>query len=73
MASGKCVTVGEIAARIIELAGSHVSLAADPALQRPVDVPSLVGDYSKLRAATGWSPSRTLDDLLNDLLRATAH
>ena len=73
VASGKGVSVGDIAGRIIELAGSRVSLAADPALQRPVDVPSLVGDYSKLRAATGWSPSRTLDDLLNDLLRAPAH
>lgn len=73
VASGTGVTVGDIAARIIELAGSRVTLAADPALQRPVDVPSLVGDYSKLRAATGWLPSRTLDDLLNDLLRAASH
>lgn len=73
VASGEGVAVGTIAERIIALAGSRLTLAPDPSLQRPVDVPSLVGDYSKLRAATGWSPSRTLDDLLNDLLRAQAH
>jgi nucleoside-diphosphate-sugar epimerase len=31
-------------------------------------VPALVGDASKLRAATGWEPRRTLDDLLDDLI-----
>ena len=35
---------------------------------RPLDAPVVVGDPSRLRGATGWTPSipfdRTLDDLL---------
>jgi nucleoside-diphosphate-sugar epimerase len=32
--------------------------------------PYLVGDAAKLRSATGWSPRRTLDDILRDVLDA---
>ncbi len=32
--------------------------------------PYLVGDAAKLRAATGWRPARTLDDILRDVLDA---
>jgi len=32
--------------------------------------PYLVGDAGKLRAATGWSPRRTLDDMLRDIIDA---
>jgi GDP-D-mannose dehydratase len=35
---------------------------------RATDVPALVGDAAKLRAATGWAPRRTLDDLIDDLI-----
>ena len=37
---------------------------------RPADIPHLVGDATKLRAATGWNPRRTLDDILRDVLDA---
>jgi GDP-D-mannose dehydratase len=47
-------------------------LQPDPALQRPVDVPALVGDASKLRAATGWTPERPLDTLIDELIRAAS-
>jgi GDP-D-mannose dehydratase len=35
---------------------------------RPVDVPRLVGDPSKLHADTGWSPTIDLDTTLEDVL-----
>ena len=35
--------------------------STDGALVRPVDVPVLVGDPTKLTAATGWSPALDLD------------
>ena len=43
---------------------------ADPDLMRPSDIPHLVGNSEKLRAATGWSPRRSLDDTLRDVLNA---
>jgi nucleoside-diphosphate-sugar epimerase len=32
-----------------------------------------VGAPDKLRAATGWRPRRSLDDIIDDLLHAEAH
>ena len=36
-------------------------LEGDPTLQRPVDVPVLRGDHTKLTKATGWEPQIPLD------------
>ena len=40
----------------------------DPALARPVDVPVLIGDPSKLQDATGWRATQSIDDIIDDLL-----
>jgi GDP-4-dehydro-6-deoxy-D-mannose reductase len=66
--SGHDVAVSEVAARLLELAGSDLELVTDPALVRPVDVPVLRGDPSLLEATTGWKPSIPLDDTLRDVL-----
>jgi GDP-4-dehydro-6-deoxy-D-mannose reductase len=70
--SGEGVTVGEVAAEVLARAGVSGVLRPDPALQRSVDVPVLVGDNSKLRADTGWAPSRTRADIIDDLLNAAS-
>lgn len=71
--SGDGVSVGDLAAEVLVSAGvGTVALQPDPALQRAVDVPILVGDNSKLRAQTGWEPSRTRADIINDLLDAAS-
>jgi GDP-D-mannose dehydratase len=48
-------------------------LESDPALVRSVDVPILVGDPSRLRDATGWAVEHSLDTIIEDVIRATAH
>ncbi len=45
-----------------------VEVLVDPARVRPVDQPLLVADASKLRAATGWEPSFTIEQTLADML-----
>jgi GDP-D-mannose dehydratase len=55
---------------VLARVGLDAPVESDPALVRAVDVPQLVGDPAKLRAATGWAPHRSLDDLLDDLLRS---
>ncbi|MDP9796842.1 GDPmannose 4,6-dehydratase [Catenuloplanes nepalensis] len=71
VASGVRHTVGEFAAIAFEAAGldwrDHVEEDA-AVLTRP-DVP-LVGDASRLRAATGWRPSLGFADMVRTLLRA---
>jgi GDP-4-dehydro-6-deoxy-D-mannose reductase len=66
--SGVDVSVSEIADRLIGMAARPMRLEFDPARARPVDVPVLRGDNSKLRAATGWAPEIPLDTTLADVL-----
>ena len=68
--SGKDVAVQELADQLIAMAGHPMRFETDPELLRPVEVPALRGDHSKLTAATGWEPEiplrQTLADLLDD-------
>ena len=57
---------------LVELAGAAVTVERDPERLRPADTPVLVGDASKLRAATGWEPQITLERSLEDTLEAAA-
>jgi GDP-4-dehydro-6-deoxy-D-mannose reductase len=68
--SGVGVAVREVAQRLLARAERPLELTIDPALARPADVPVLVGDPSKLVAATGWQPHHSLDDTLGDMLAA---
>jgi GDP-4-dehydro-6-deoxy-D-mannose reductase len=68
--SGVGVAVREVAQRLLARATRPLELRVDPALARPADVPVLVGDPSKVKAATGWHPTHTLDDTLTDMLTA---
>jgi GDP-4-dehydro-6-deoxy-D-mannose reductase len=68
--SGVDVSVETLAQRLLALAGVDLEIAVDPALVRPVDVPVLVGDNARLRAATGWRPEISLDATLRDVLGA---
>ncbi|MDY7102859.1 MAG: GDP-mannose 4,6-dehydratase [Actinomycetota bacterium] len=70
VASGVDRAVRDLAEHYLARANRPMSLEIDPELFRPVDVPVVRGDASKLRAATGWVPEvpfdQTLDDLLDD-------
>ena len=68
VASGVGVRIGELLERLVTLSGLRVELRVDPARLRPSDLPALVGNPAKLRAATGWQPRIALDDTLRDLL-----
>ena len=43
-----------------------------PSLVRSADIPHLVGDSTKLRRATGWAPTISLDRTLQELVDAQA-
>jgi GDP-4-dehydro-6-deoxy-D-mannose reductase len=68
--SGVDVSVETLAHRLLALADVDLRIEEDPALMRPVDVPVLVGDNARLRAATGWQPEISLDETLRDVLAA---
>ena len=66
--SGEAVVVGDLVRRMLDLAGADLELVEDPELLRPVDVPVLRGDPSRLCDTTGWRPSTALDDTLRAVL-----
>ena len=68
--SGRGWSVAEVTALALERAQVDARLVTDASLLRPVDLPALVGDPAKIRAATGWVPRRALPDILDDLLHA---
>ncbi|HET6952419.1 MAG TPA: GDP-mannose 4,6-dehydratase [Acidimicrobiales bacterium] len=65
---GRAVAVKEIAERLLAMAARPMRLVSDPDLQRPVDIPVLVGDNSAVRRATGWEPTIPLEQTLADVL-----
>jgi len=67
---GRGFTIGEIAERLVALSTRRLRLVIDPGLVRPVDVPRLVGDPSRLEAATGWKPEFDIDATLAGVLDA---
>lgn len=66
--SGHGVAVADIAERLLGMATRDIKLRVDPDLVRPVEVPRLVGDNQRLRAATDWEPTYSLDRTLADVL-----
>lgn len=71
--SGRAIAVQDLAEQLIAMAAIPMRLEPDPDLERPVDIPVLLGDNSRLRTDTGWEPrialSTTLSDLLDDRRR----
>lgn len=73
VARGEGVALRHLFDRLAALAGVDARPEPDPALMRAADVPWLVGDASRLRAATGWRPALTLDQTLKDVVDAQTH
>lgn len=68
--SGEGVSARELATEVLLRVGTTAEITTDPALVRGVDVPVLVGSPAKLQRATGWRPTRTRADIIDDLINA---
>lgn len=66
--SGVDVAVSEVADHLISRADRPMRIELDSERLRPVELPVLRGDNTKLREATGWEPAFALEDTLDDLL-----
>ena len=69
--SGRGVSVADMAAELLSHARRELRLVQDPDLVRPVDIPRLVGDPTKIHTATGWQPEYALHQTLGDVLAAS--
>jgi len=73
VAGGQGVSLRTLFRILAQLIGVEAEPVTDPALVRGSDIDHLVGDGNKLRNATGWSPTFTLEQTLRDLVDAQAH
>ena len=70
VATGVDVSLEEVVLALEAIAEVALELVVDPELLRPVDLPVLRGDATKLRAATGWKPQLSLESSLADVMSA---
>jgi GDP-4-dehydro-6-deoxy-D-mannose reductase len=70
--SGVGVSVRQLAERVLLRAGIATDISTEPSLMRASDAPVLIGSPAKLESETGWSPRKTYDDIIDDLLNAKA-
>jgi GDP-4-dehydro-6-deoxy-D-mannose reductase len=68
IASGIARPIRAVLDGLIARSDVPVKVHVDPERLRPRDTPVLVGDASRLRAATGWAPAISFDQTLDDLL-----
>jgi GDP-4-dehydro-6-deoxy-D-mannose reductase len=68
VASGIALPIQAVLDHLLNLSQVTVEVHQDPARMRSSDIPVLVGDASKLRAATSWQPEIALEQSLSDTL-----
>jgi GDP-4-dehydro-6-deoxy-D-mannose reductase len=66
--SGRAVSIREMLDALLALTSAQVEIIADPERMRPSDTPVALGDFSKMQAVSGWSPSIAMEKTLTDLL-----
>jgi GDP-4-dehydro-6-deoxy-D-mannose reductase len=66
--SGRSYRIRDLLDQLCALAGVKVKVHVDQARLRPVDVPELRGDPSKMREHTGWTVKHPIEETLKSLL-----
>ncbi len=68
IASGVGHSIGALLKRLLRMATVPIEVGLDPSRLRSDDPPFLVGDAQRLKAATGWTPTRPIESALADIL-----
>jgi GDP-4-dehydro-6-deoxy-D-mannose reductase len=68
LCSGVATRIGDIVELVRAKGCVPTTVHVDPARLRPADEPLLMGDNSKLRAATGWAPQTGIEQIVEELL-----
>lgn len=66
--SGKAVAIQEILDMILSFSRKTISVEVDPARLRPVDVPVIEADVTKLETCTGWKREIALERTIEETL-----
>ncbi len=66
--SGRAVEIQEILNTLVSMSDTKIKVVVDNKLYRPVDVPLVVCDNTKLKQVTGWEPKKQLKTTLLETL-----
>ena len=66
--SGQAVMIRELLDLLLEASTVRVEVCLNPELMRPIDIPLVVCDATRLREQTGWAPQTPLRQTLLDIL-----
>ncbi|WP_313961643.1 GDP-mannose 4,6-dehydratase [Leptotrichia shahii] len=66
--SGNVIKVKDILKKLINLSSKKIKIEIDKEKFRPVDVPIVQCDNSKIKKDTGWSPEISIDETLKEVL-----
>jgi GDP-4-dehydro-6-deoxy-D-mannose reductase len=72
VAGGNGVSAVALARDVLLRAGVAAEISSEPTLARASDIPTLIGSPAKLIRDTGWAPTKTHCDIIDDLLNAKA-
>jgi GDP-4-dehydro-6-deoxy-D-mannose reductase len=72
VASGVGISTLQLARDVLLRAGATAEILFEPALARSSDISTLIGSSAKLRRDTGWAPTKTHMDIIDELLNAEA-
>jgi GDP-4-dehydro-6-deoxy-D-mannose reductase len=70
VASGRGVPMSRVVDLFVSLARCPIEVEQRDDRVRPVEIPRMVGDASRLRTATGWQPTIVLEQMIADMLQA---
>lgn len=66
--SGQAHSIQELLEILLNQSDKAIEVMSDPARLRPVEVPIIVCDPTKVRVSTGWQPNFTFEQTLSDVL-----
>jgi GDP-4-dehydro-6-deoxy-D-mannose reductase len=68
LCSGEATRIGDIVDLVREEGTVPTEVEIDPSRIRPTDEPILMGDNSKLKAATGWEPAISIEEIVAEIV-----
>lgn len=68
VARGEAYSIQYLLDTLLSFSSVDISVEPDPDRMRPISLPVLKGDATRLRAQTGWEPQITFEDSLRDIL-----
>jgi len=66
--AGKSISIQEMLDILLSLSEKEIKVEVDQSLVRPVDVEDMYADISKIKTATGWTPSISIEETMKDTL-----